>query len=54
MKNLTLQKSDRLFKFCLPDIAAGRIFPQLAKVFQEEAPNIQISSVSTSKEIWRN
>ena len=42
-------KSDRLFKFCLPDIAAGRIFPQLAKIFQEEAPNIQISSVSTSK-----
>ena len=42
-------KSDRLFKFCLPDIAAGRIFPQLAKTFQNEAPNIQISSVSTSK-----
>ena len=42
-------KSNRLFKFCLPDIAAGRIFPQLAQVFQEEAPNIQISSVSTSK-----
>ena len=42
-------KSDRLFKFCLPDIAAGRIFPQLAKIFQEEAPNIHISYVSTSK-----
>ena len=41
--------SERSFKFCLPDIAAGRILPQLAEIFQTEAPKIEVVAVSTSK-----
>ena len=41
--------SERSFKFCLPDVAAGRILPQLAEIFQREAPKIQAIAVSTSK-----
>ena len=41
--------SERSFKFCLPDIAAGRILPQLAEIFQKEAPKIAVSAVSTTK-----
>ena len=41
--------SERSFKFCLPDVAAGRILPQLAEIFQKEAPKIQAIAVSTSK-----
>ena len=41
--------SERSFKFCLPDIAAGRILPQLAEIFQTEAPRIEVVAVSTSK-----
>lgn len=41
--------SERSFKFCLPDIAAGRILPQLAEIFQKEAPKMIVSAVSTTK-----
>jgi DNA-binding transcriptional LysR family regulator len=48
-ENFSPLTSERVFKFCLPDIAAGRILPQLAEVFQKEAPKIGVVAVATSK-----